>query len=429
MRTSAVIVGLVSLLAAFAMVSWAIQPTPSNTAGKSTFDPNEYQNRLKSRRDAEADAEAAAQAEAHRKAEAEANDPTSPKAHQHKTNPFQLVTEGPMPKAVVDELRHDFDRLAVGATGSHTFQIRNDGEAPLKLAKGQSTCKCTGFGVGVEGITEVAPGETAAINLEWHPEQEASEFDQIAFVWTNDATNPKLELHVKGAIVPLISTVPKGNWTFGTISEGSPSVVHGTIAAYLADAFEIEGIESSSEYVKVDYEPLADDDLKRTKALSGYKLTCTVDAGIPVGTFYERIKVRTSLDEAPQVQFTLSGNRVGPFQVIGPGWQQSENLLRMGRCKAAEGKTTQISFFVAVPDGLDFAFGEPQVSPPIVNVTVKQDESFSGANGRERHVVAIHAPPGITPGRWGDDSAIKVVLPCNHPYTDSAEFNLALQAD
>ena len=40
--------------------------------------------------------------------------------------------------AVVDEPVHDFDRLAVSATGSHTFQIRNDGDETLKLAKGKS---------------------------------------------------------------------------------------------------------------------------------------------------------------------------------------------------------------------------------------------------------------------------------------------------
>jgi hypothetical protein len=101
----------------------------------------------------------------------------------------------------------------------------------------------------------------------------------------------------------------------------------------------------------------------------------------------------------------------------------------MGRCKAAEGKTTQLSYFVAVPAGVDFSFGQPEVTPPILNISVSRDESFNASNGRERHIVQIEAPAGLTPGRWMGDEAIKVVLPCNHPYASSATFHVALQVD
>ena len=430
MKTSGVIAGFVSLVVMFTLVSsvmtWATRPAPTAETQSQRSDPNELEKLMRERREAELEADAEAEAEAIAAAEAEAEDPSSPNAEVHESNPFELTTEGPLPKSVVDETIHEFDRLAVGATGKHTFEIRNEGDAPLMLAKGKSTCKCTGFTVGLK---EVAPGESAEIELAWVPKSELLDFVQMATVWTNDPDQPKVELRVEGAVVPLISTIPKGTWAFGTISEGSPSVVHGVIAAYLADSFEIESIEASSEHITVDYEPLPPEEAKKMHALSGYKLTCTISPEVPVGTFLEKIKVNTSLEEAPQVQFTLAGNRVGPFQVIGPGWVQAKQMLQLGRFKAAEGKQTHISFFVAVPDGLEFAFDEAQVTPPLLNVSVERDESFGATNGRERHVIQIEAPPGTTPGRWNDENPIKVVIPCNHPYTDHASFFVEMQAD
>ena len=39
----------------------------------------------------------------------------------------------PWPKAVMDETEFDFGRMEVGEEQSHTFTIRNEGEAPLVI--------------------------------------------------------------------------------------------------------------------------------------------------------------------------------------------------------------------------------------------------------------------------------------------------------
>src|SRR5579872_2905137 len=50
---------------------------------------------------------------------------------------------GPYPKAVIEETEFEFGRMEVGEERSHAFIIRNEGEAPLLLKKGKTTCKCT----------------------------------------------------------------------------------------------------------------------------------------------------------------------------------------------------------------------------------------------------------------------------------------------
>ena len=62
--------------------------------------------------------------------------------------------------AVVDETDYDFGRMEVGEEQSHVFTIRNEGEAPLVIVKGPTTCQCTIS--DVETGTK-APGESAKV--------------------------------------------------------------------------------------------------------------------------------------------------------------------------------------------------------------------------------------------------------------------------
>ena len=58
-------------------------------------------------------------------------------------NPFTPAESGPQPKLEIDSKKYTFDRIAVGGSDTHEFTVKNMGEAPLKLAVGPRTCKCT----------------------------------------------------------------------------------------------------------------------------------------------------------------------------------------------------------------------------------------------------------------------------------------------
>jgi hypothetical protein len=341
-------------------------------------------------------------------------------------NPFTLPESGAKPKAVVDEIKHKFDRLSLGATGHHDFVVRNEGDAPLKLAKGESTCKCTVFNIESK---EIPPGGSTKVHLEWKPVGIAKVFEQSANVWTNDPATPKLELTVEGSVVTLLTRVPEGAWIVGTLQEGQSTTVSGVIASPLVDSFEIVGVETGTDNVQVTYEPLDAEGLKRLDARSGYTIKCTVAPNMPVGTFDETVKIHLSLPEAPLMQFSVQGGRAGPYQMIGPGWIQERHTLAMGRCKASEGKSAKVSLFVSAPDDVDLKFEEPVVTPPVLKVSLQKDDKFSAGGGRQRYFVILEAPPGITPGRWSGDTAIKVELTNNHPSVSKAVFKVDFQAD
>src|SRR5689334_21555935 len=49
----------------------------------------------------------------------------------------------PQPKAVIEETEFKFDCMEVGEERSHAFVIRNEGQAPLEVVAGPTTCQCT----------------------------------------------------------------------------------------------------------------------------------------------------------------------------------------------------------------------------------------------------------------------------------------------
>ena len=63
---------------------------------------------------------------------------------------------GPWPKLSFDETTFPFGRMAVKAENSHSFVIRNEGEADLVMTTGKATCKCTTFSVEKDVLK---PGE------------------------------------------------------------------------------------------------------------------------------------------------------------------------------------------------------------------------------------------------------------------------------
>jgi hypothetical protein len=396
MRITTVLAGLAALLVAFTVLSWATRTNPS------------------------------AGAPAMPSAAAETPDPTQPnKDGIYTINPFTPAENGPQPKVEIESKSFTFDRIAVGGKDMHQFSVKNAGDAPLKLAVGPRTCKCT---IGKLGTEEIAPGESATIEMEWHPQAPAEMFAQVATIWTNDPLLPKLDLEVRGKVVPPFITIPEGTWTVGVLSEGQPSKVSGKILAMLDPAFELLDVKTSADYVQVSQRRLSEEEVKPMGGLAGYELTCEVHPTMAVGQFNEQVTITTNLEDAPEFTFNIQGSRMGPYNIVGPGWFQGNQSLDLGRFVAAEGKTVSLSVFSPATE-TPLEFTAVDVEPPILTVTLTRDEAFGASGSRQRFLMTVAAPPGITPGRWTQESAVRVTLHSNHPEAPVATFQISLQAD
>jgi hypothetical protein len=276
---------------------------------------------------------------------------------------------------------------------------------------------------------EVAPGDTVNVNLEWRPEGETDTFLQTATIWTNDPEMPKFDLAVEGPVFPFIILVPSHTWTVGMMPDGQSAQAKGALISQLAESFEITDINSTSEHIKLQPRPMTPEELEPYKGLSGYELACDVQPSVPVGPFKETISIATTLPEAPEIRFTIDGNRIGPLQIVGPGWTQFRHTVEMGRFDGAQGKKVLLSLFASAPGDPPLEFDEPVVSPPIIKAELRRDENFNAPGGRQRFVLTLEVPPGTEPIRVSGDTAVKVHLHANRENIGDTTIKVAFHAD
>jgi hypothetical protein len=281
--------------------------------------------------------------------------------------------------------------------------------------------------VGNLGKEEVPPGETVDIALEWTPPGQSMEFMQTATIWTSDPERKDIQLMIAGQVVPDVVSYPEGAWTV-TVMESMPSQFKGMILSMLQDSFEITGIETSQPWISVTSRPLDADEVKREMGKSGYELTCEVQPVMAVGRFKETITVNTTIENHERFQFEIEGTRVGPFNIVGPGWYSEIQRLRMGRVPSATGKVVKLSLFAIERDPpLEIAI--ESVDPPVLKTSIARKVPNAAAADRVQYVLNLEVPQGATPDRYSDDRMIHLRLTTNHPEAPLIKFDVELQID
>ena len=108
------------------------------------------------------------------------------------------------PKAALKTAVHDFGPISRGAKVSTSFEIENQGDAPLEITEVRVACACT-----VVDYPEVlAPGESGKITVELDSTSVDGPTTQRMQVFTNDPKAPRLDLAVKADSRPLIRAEP-----------------------------------------------------------------------------------------------------------------------------------------------------------------------------------------------------------------------------
>ncbi|MGH7201672.1 MAG: DUF1573 domain-containing protein, partial [Planctomycetaceae bacterium] len=182
--------------------------------------------------------------------------------------PPDIADDGPQPKVFVEEPEYDFGVMTVGQTRTHTFMVRNEGDASLKLALKGTSCKCT---IGELEHGAVPPGGSTEVTLEWTPESADDQFRQLAQIWTNDpefseASGTPLELYVSGQVKNVILMQPEGLLELGELSGTGPTRGEFMMYSPVREEFQIVNIESSNELMATDVQPMTEEELKAVPA-------------------------------------------------------------------------------------------------------------------------------------------------------------------
>ncbi len=207
------------------------------------------------------------------------------------------------PRAVVEKPVVDVGKVKKGEPIRHEFVIRNAGDAPLEISEVKPSCGCT----VAEYDKVIAPGATGRVKMVVETDSFGGGIAKSVTAFTNDVTNPRLNLVVKAIISEPVVARP-GYARFMTVhgQPADPNVQ--TVSA--TDGSEIEVLSVASPYSFLEATHRREED-------GAWRVELSLDRGAPVGSLADYVVVTTNHPEQRQVKIAVSG-LVRPIISVAP---------------------------------------------------------------------------------------------------------------
>jgi hypothetical protein len=256
--------------------------------------------------------------------------------------PPEQSSLGPRPKAVAVDPVFDFGVCDPSADGEHTFLVRNDGDAPLEVRKGSTTCKCT---LADLPQNYIPPGGIGQVRVVWTAITYKVLFNQRATIMTNDPDQPGLSFNIKGEVRTLLGAAPS-QIVFSSLHPGETQTRSVTLYSQEWEEFEVLRIENSNPKFTWSLRPASADALREVKAKSGYELEVTSPEEQPMGHFTERLHVyvapKGQSDKERKYELLVTGNRVNWLSVSGEGVQGKQGMS-LGSVPSGKGAKRRVT--------------------------------------------------------------------------------------
>lgn len=303
---------------------------------------------------------------------------------------------------------------------SHTFQIRNDGDEPLRLEKGPTSCKCTLSDIK-KG--ELLPGESADIRLDWQLTTMGEQFRQTAEIHTNDLTQPTVVLAVHGTVIDMVRLEPHELTLSGVAADEGATE---TVSLY---GFKIKDLRVESQnfvnpdtasFFTLDWRPATAEELqKKQDATCGLTGTLTVKPGLPLGPINQTIQLKTNVPEAEQLELAVSGSVISDISIVGPSqFREERSVLSFGTVQRDSGAKATLRILVKGPRREETKLTLQEVDPKDV-LAVRLDEAQKINDGAVyMYPLHIEIPAGSRlVNRMGTEQAKmgKIVIETTHP--------------
>ncbi len=342
--------------------------------------------------------------------------------------PAPPTVDGETPRLEVDKYSHDFGNVELGSTIRHAFVVTNRGPGVLKLTPGTTTCSaCT---IAELDNSEVPPGESAEVTVEYRTSGPKPEFRQTATVLTNDPRRSRIELTISGKTTSKVEVLPR-SMDYGNVPAGESAQTEAQLRCYLPGALRI--VEhpfedaKTAELFELRSEPLTAEEARREDAESGYTLVLSLKPGLPLGAFQQTIRLTLEIGTGGQrveERLPIVGTIVGDLSIVGPGWRN--DVLSLGTIDRSAGTTRKLTILVRGAARDQVEVEATQLDPPQVRVHV--GERIPLNESVDQIPLEIEIPPGLSPAiRLGTEQGPygEVVLGIkNHPSVKEIRLKL-----
>jgi len=321
---------------------------------------------------------------------------------------------------VVNGSEFDFGVMERHGTRNHRFEIKNAGTAPLRLEKGETTCKCT-INKLVDGVLK--PGESVMVELEWIAKEVGPDmvFMQTADIKTNDPARQVLRLTVRGDIISTVKVVPSPLVMSSIVaSRGAEAEV--LIYSYRTD--NLEFVETTvdpelADLIEAVVEPINREELAEDKlAQSGKKLKIRLKPGLPLGALDQTVWLKTNLEDSPLVPVHFQGTVVSDIAIYGKRFDRTQNLFNIGQLSRKDGFRGELRILVRGEHRQTTKFQVASVDPTdVLKVNVKSNADV-GSGKTVQHVLEVSVAkdvPLVSRLGVGQGKPGQIVLSTTHP--------------
>jgi len=218
---------------------------------------------------------------------------------------FPIVTitaeEGTAKIVLLEEI-YDFKTVSQGTTITHSFKIKNDGNAPLIIHNVHPDCGCT----VAESPSEVAPGATAEIHITMDTMDLSGVVNKRILISTNDPSAPETYVYLSGNVKAWVQVLPKPFLVFNQLlSEENEKSVY--VVTEMEDKeFQITSTECSLPFIEAISSVLPQDQRFGPFPNKQYLLTLKIKPGAPVGYQKGTLLIHTNVKEQPVKRMFVS---------------------------------------------------------------------------------------------------------------------------
>jgi hypothetical protein len=193
------------------------------------------------------------------------------------------------PKADFSETDFDFGKVMAGSVVEHDFVLKNQGSAPLRVARASMTPPL----IATRMPHEIAPGAEGVIHFKLDTSKLGGLFQGGIVVFLDDPALPEVDLNFKGQVIPSVELAP--------------------IPAFFVSALRGQTKQSSIEIINHGAGPLGIESIEHPTARfttelatvergQRYRLTLTLRPDGPGGRSTDAIVIRTTSKSVPVLE-------------------------------------------------------------------------------------------------------------------------------
>ena len=350
--------------------------------------------------------------------------------------PVEAAVHG-RPKALVDAPFHDFGPVERDSKVEHIFHVTNMGDAPLTLKAAGTTCtRCT---IAELSKSELLPGETGEVKVEYTATNTQPRFRQHASIRTNDPDQPVVDLTISGLVKSRFRILPD-YLVLSRFSSTEGKTAEIKVFAFVAKEISLEKFEflipETASLFTATSEPIPGDQLTDRDALCGLRVLVTAKPGLPLGPIRQTIRLELKMGDRGEntvVEVAIEGTVDSDISIVGKGWNAEYARLRIGEVKSSVGATRDLLLVIRGPHRHDVKITPAVIEPSWIKVKLGEPTELKTGADSQRGVtqipLTIEIPPGLPPvnhlGSTEDGKYAEVILETTHP--DVEKIRMFLQ--